>query len=59
MGIIFKPYYDNAPDIIIGGVKDSTAFAGGNTGVTGPFPHLAMEPTCVLNTALPLLEPRL
>jgi hypothetical protein len=43
MGIIFQPYYDNAPDIIIGGVKDSTDFAGGKTGVTGPFPKYSIS----------------
>jgi hypothetical protein len=43
MGIIFQPYYDNAPDIIIGGVKDSTDFAGGKTGVTGPFPRYSIS----------------
>ena len=42
MGIIFKPYYDNAPDIIIGGVKDSTAFTG-KTGVAGPFPRYSIS----------------
>lgn len=42
MGIIFKPYYDNAPDIIIGGVKDSTAFDG-KTGVAGPFPRYSIS----------------
>jgi len=43
MGIIFQPYYDNAPDIIIGGVKDSTAFSGNKTGVTGPFPRYSIS----------------
>ena len=43
MGIIFQPYYDNAPDIIIGGVKDSTAFSGNTTGVTGPFPRYSIS----------------
>jgi len=43
MGIIFQPYYDSAPDIIIGGVKDSTDFAGGKTGVTGPFPRYSIS----------------
>ena len=42
MGIIFQPYYDNAPDIIIGGVKDSTDFSG-KTGVAGPFPKYSIS----------------
>ena len=42
MGIIFQPYYDNAPDIIIGGVKDSTDFTG-KTGVAGPFPKYSIS----------------
>jgi hypothetical protein len=42
MGIIFQPYYDNAPDIIIGGVKDSTEFTG-KTGVAGPFPRYSIS----------------
>jgi hypothetical protein len=46
MGIIFQPYYDSAPDIIIGGVTDanpSTAFDTGKTGVTGPFPRYSIS----------------
>jgi len=42
MGIIFQPYYDSAPDIIIGGVKDSSAFSG-KTGVAGPFPKYSIS----------------
>ena len=43
MGITFQPYYDSAPDIIIGGVKDDTVFDGGKTGVTGPFPKYSIS----------------
>ncbi len=42
MGIIFQPYYDNAPDIIIGGVKDTTSFEN-KTGVAGPFPRYSIS----------------